>query len=45
MKPGGSLKIAEAFNKHFTEYLWPRGEVIPRGGCSGDPADPDADEE
>lgn len=40
-KAGGTLKIAEAFNKHFTGYLWPAGEVIPSTGCRSEPGEAD----
>lgn len=43
-KAGGSLKIAEAFNKHFTTYLWPAGETIPSTGCKKEPGDEDSEE-
>jgi phosphatidylserine/phosphatidylglycerophosphate/cardiolipin synthase-like enzyme len=44
-KKGGDLKIAAAFDKHFTSYLWPKGEVIPEAGCSGDPGETDEESE
>ncbi|MCC6138393.1 MAG: hypothetical protein IT287_07150 [Bdellovibrionaceae bacterium] len=44
-KLGGSLKIAEAFNVHFTDYLWPVAVEVPQStGCKKEPGDEESEE-
>lgn len=34
-KKDADIPLGQAFNKHFTEFLWPKAQVVSSDGCSG----------